>query len=282
MEAANSPWRRFGQVFDQGAEVYDDVRPGYSPALLDLALERGGLAAGSRVLEVGCGTGKLTELLLERGLRIDAVDPGRNMIAVAQKRLGPAAAVSFHVGAFEEVRLPEGAFAAVFSATAFHWIDPQISWSKAASCLEPGGLLALLTHLTVRDERSGPAQDGFFELLRPYAPEVAEQWNGPPELEVILDGAPERRHNVSEVWDWLMSAGLHRLAVPGAADLFEEVEVAREIRAVEETPDDAIAFLRTTSLYHRIDPTRREAFEEDNRRLIEQLGGRVYSPLRRS
>src|SRR6266576_1608027 len=93
--------RQYGQVFDGIAADYDALRSGYPPALVDLALRRGDLRAGSRVLEVGSGTGKLTELLVERGLVVDAVEPGQNMIAVARGRVGDTAAVTFHVGRFE-------------------------------------------------------------------------------------------------------------------------------------------------------------------------------------
>src|ERR1700741_2434946 len=102
--------RRFGQVFDQVAEAYDRARPGYPQSLVDRAIERGGLAPGARVLEVGSGTGKLTELLVARGLRVDAVDPGENMIAAAQRRVGATDAVRFHLGRFEDVDLPMDAF----------------------------------------------------------------------------------------------------------------------------------------------------------------------------
>ena len=133
--------RRFGQVFDLAAEAYDSVRSSYPASLLDRAIQRGNLGAGSRVLEVGCGTGKLTELLVERGLGVDAVDPGTNMIAVAQRRVGKTDAVSFHLGRFEDVDLPDKSFDAVFSATAFHWVDPAVGWAKAAAYLRIGGLL---------------------------------------------------------------------------------------------------------------------------------------------
>ena len=109
--------------------------------LVDAAIERGNLEPGSRVLEVGSGTGKLTELLAARGLVIDAVDPGPNMIEVAQQRVGETDRVRFHLGRFEELPLEDGAFDAVFSAAAFHWIEPKIGWRKVARHLKPGGLL---------------------------------------------------------------------------------------------------------------------------------------------
>ena len=91
-------------------------------------MRRGGLEAGARVLEVGCGTGKLTELLAARGLEVDAVDPGEAMIAAARRRVGDAPNVRFHHGRFEDVALAEDAYDAVFSATAFHWVEPEVGW----------------------------------------------------------------------------------------------------------------------------------------------------------
>jgi SAM-dependent methyltransferase len=269
--------RRFGRVFDGVAEAYDAVRPGYPPELVDAAVERGALGAGSRVLEVGCGTGKLTELLVGRGLVIDAVDPGPNMIAAARKRIGAADAVTFHVGRFEDVRLPEEAFRALFSATAFHWVDPRIGWTKAASHLARGGLLALLAYTGLRDEGSARYEEEFAAVLSKHAPDVAEEWRPLRDLDAIQAGVGERLGNASEVWDWLMSDGRHALAVDAAAELFGEVEVQTALRNVEETADELVAHLRTTSLYFRIDPARREAFDEDTRRVVEQLGGTVSS-----
>ncbi len=171
--------RRFGRVFDLAAEVYDSVRSSYPASLLDRAIERGNLGAGSRILEVGCGTGKVTELLVERGLGVDAVDPGRKMIAVAQRRVGETDAVRFHLGRFEDVELSDHVFDAVFSATAFHWVDPAVVWVKAAAHLKTDALLALLSHLNVRDEQPTEVHDEFLALLRKHAPEVAAEWRHP-------------------------------------------------------------------------------------------------------
>jgi SAM-dependent methyltransferase len=269
---ARGSWRRFGQMFDGVAAAYDEVRPSYPDVLVDAAVGRGRLGVGSPVLEVGCGTGKLTELLAVRGLVIDAVDPGPNMIEAARKRLGDAGKVRFHVARFEDVSLPEEAFAAVFSATAFHWVEPEVAWSKAATHLRPGGLLALLAHIAVREGRSAEAQEGFRVVLERHAPEVAEELPPLRDLDTILAGVEERRGNASEVWDWLMG-GHHGLAVSDAAELFAKVEMMALASSVDETADQFLAGFRTSSLYFRIDPGRRQAVEEDYQRLVERLGG---------
>ena len=270
-----------GRHFDLAAEEYDAVRLGYPASLLDRAFERGGLVAGSPVLEVGCGTGKLTESLVERGLRVDAVDPGPNMIAMARRRVADAENVTFHVGRFEDVDLGERSFDALFSATAFHWVDPRVGWAKAAACLAPGGLLALFSHVIRHDGESVPGPDEFIAVLREHEPDVAALAHRPPGFAALLAGADERRGNASEVWDWLMQGGLDRpsLAVTEAGRLFEDVEVAGEPYTVDEDADRFLRQLRTTSLYHRVEPTRRQDFEAGLRRLIEPHGGEARTEL---
>jgi ubiquinone/menaquinone biosynthesis C-methylase UbiE len=276
---ADQTFRRYGQVFDGVAEEYDDVRPGYPDELVTAALQRGDLVPGSPVLEVGCGTGKLTELLAARGLVIDAVDPGPKMVDVARRRVGESDRVRFHVGRFEEVSLPLESFDAVFSASAFHWVDPDVSWQKAAAHLRPQGLLALLTHVGVSFYHELELDREFRSLLEKYAPEAAAALPPVRDLETILAGADERAGNVSEVWSWLQSGGRHNLARDDAARLFEDVQLAKVVSAVEQTADEALAHFRTTSLYFHIDPARRAAFEEEDRRIVERHGGTLKFSL---
>ena len=271
------PTPRPGEVFDSVAQDYDDVRRGYPDTLVDAALARGALNEESRVVEVGCGTGKLTELLAARGVRVDAVDPGPSMIEIARRRVGGSPRVTFHVGRFEDVELPAGSFDAVFSATAFHWVEPAVGWRKAASLLKPRGLLALLAHRSVADERSAEVEAGFREIWRAYVPEM-KPWPPVPDAESLLAGAAQRRANVSELWDWLLDER-HELAVPEAAGLFRDAVMVTEIETAEETADHSVALVRTTSTYFRIDPARRPSFEADIRRLFERLGGTARFPL---
>jgi SAM-dependent methyltransferase len=268
---------RPGEVFDSVAEAYDDVRSGYPDGLVAAALARGGLGLGSRVVEVGCGTGKLTELLVARDLRIDAVDPGPRMIDVARRRVSGSELVRFHVGRFEDVDLPTGSFDAVFSATAFHWIDPAVGWHKAATLLRPGGLLALLTHRGVADGKTAGFDEGFRKLWLTHAPNEPS-WPRLRDMETLLTDLDRVRGNVSEVWNEL-NDGRHGLAVAEAVELFEEADVLAEVETGDETAEQALALLRTTSSYLRIEPGRRGAFEADVRAMYARLGGSSRVPL---
>ncbi len=257
-------------MFDAVAEEYDRERRTYPEELINAACGRGGLGVGDAVVEVGCGTGHLTAALLERGLRVEAVDPGANMIRMAARRVSATAAVTFHRAKFEDVSLPEDAFAAVFSATAFHWVDPAIGWAKAAGLLRPGGMLALLQYCNAWHERTAAVDEALLAALAKVAPDIAAGWPAPRDARSILAGASERQGNISEVWSWI---GRHELAVPEAASLFEDVQITMIPVLTEQTADELNAYFRTTSLYARIAPDRREELEAENRGVAQRFGG---------
>ncbi len=258
-------------MFDAVAEAYDRERPGYPADLIDAACSIAALGAGSRVLEVGCGTGKLTEALVERGLVVDAVDPGANMIALARKRVHDADTVEFHLGRFEEVSLPDQVFAAVFSAAAFHWIAPDVGWAKAARCLRPGGTLALIMHTSYRDENTAEDDQALHELFRRYWLDP-DSWYPLRDRATITAGVDERRDNVSAVWTWL---GHHDLHNADAASLFDHVQLTTRPLAREQTADQLWALFETTSAYLRLDPADRRELEAEVRAFFEQRGGKI-------
>ena len=58
----------------------------------------------------------------------------------------------------EDAALPRARYAAVFSASAIHWVDPDVSWRKAADALVDGGSLALVSYFGLDDPRSAEDQ----------------------------------------------------------------------------------------------------------------------------
>jgi ubiquinone/menaquinone biosynthesis C-methylase UbiE len=251
--------RRYGQVFDEIAAEYDLGRPAYPDELVDQACQVAGLGRGDQVLEVGCGTGQLTRSLLARGLHVTAVEPGPSLIALARQNLAGAGPVEFVPAQFEEAALTPAQFQAVFSASAFHWIDPEASWQKAADVLVPGGTLALVQYCGIEEPRSKPDQDAVLGAMRKVAPEIAASWPVYRDLDATLDGMEHRRGNVSEVWAWLGSYDIGR---DYAAGLFGDVQVALTApQLYEHTPDQLTAIIRTMSAYARLSPDQRQPLE---------------------
>src|SRR6201984_2555562 len=116
--------RHYGTVFDEIAGEYDRIRPTYPDELVDQACQVAGIGDGDHVLEVGCGSGQLTRSLVARGLHVTALEPGQNLLALARQNLEGAEEVEFVNAQFEDALLPPEHFQAVFSASAFHWVDP--------------------------------------------------------------------------------------------------------------------------------------------------------------
>jgi ubiquinone/menaquinone biosynthesis C-methylase UbiE len=130
-------------LFDGVAELYEASRLGYPSGIVEFAVATAAVGAGSEVLEVGCGTGQLTESLAGYGFRLTAIDIGPSMVAAARRRRG-GPAVSFQVSSFEDFDAADASFELIISGTAFHWVDPDVRFRKPARLLRPGGWLALL------------------------------------------------------------------------------------------------------------------------------------------
>ena len=107
---------------------------------------------------------------------------------------------------FEDALLPREQFQAVFSASAFHWIDPKVGWQKTADVLVPGGTLALVQYCGIEEPRSKRDQEAALAVITQVAPEIAVNWPTYRDLDAtLIAGMEQRRGNVSEVWAWLGS-----------------------------------------------------------------------------
>lgn len=130
--------------FNTIAEEYDRIRPTYPEELVEDVIAFAGLHSGARLLEVGCGTGKATVPFARRGMRLLCVEPGPNLVSLAERKLHAYPKVSIVTSTFEEWAPDPGeAFDLVFSGQAFYWVDPAIRYVKSASLLKPEGSLAL-------------------------------------------------------------------------------------------------------------------------------------------
>jgi SAM-dependent methyltransferase len=128
--------------FDRCAARYDELRPvDENWWEVFAALVRLGDLRGKRVLEVGCGTGRLAAALEERELaRVWAVDAAPEMVARA-KSLG----VNARVARAEALPFKAGWYDAVVLRMVAHLVDRPRSFAEAARVLAPGGVLAIAT-----------------------------------------------------------------------------------------------------------------------------------------
>jgi SAM-dependent methyltransferase len=184
---------RLRATFDEAAALYDEVRPGYPEELFDDVVSLSGIEPAGRILEIGCGTGQATVPFARRGYRILCVELGENLAAVARRNLEGYAYAEVRTGAFEDLALQDGSFELVISATAFHWLDPDVAYPKVAKILADGGSLALFWNVHVHSD----ASESFFEdtqrIYEREAPEIVgpDDYKGPPRPHEVHDRTKE-------------------------------------------------------------------------------------------
>lgn len=213
--------------------VLDAVRP---------AVERTGIDC---FLEVGCGTGALTERLGQAGLRGHACDISREMLERAQARLGSRYPIGFFqtstAGPYE--RAPK--FSSVVSRMMLHHapVAPAVQVARWVDAVEPGGCVVVAEGPPPRTDDRHPACDLYraaMALKEPgrhvfHAHDVAE-WlldAGCDEVRVV-----ERWTHGNSVRAWLAGGGIEAGRAEAILALHREAPVAaREAYRIKETED---------------------------------------------
>ncbi|MCI1748806.1 MAG: class I SAM-dependent methyltransferase [Acidipropionibacterium sp.] len=124
--------------FGEAAAGYQRYRPDYPLEAVSFLID--GAAAGSRILDLGAGTGKLTDRLLELGFRVVAVDPSAQMLAELS---GRHPGVECRLGTGEAIPLPDGGVDGVVCGQAWHWMDAVATGRELARVLGGCGSLGL-------------------------------------------------------------------------------------------------------------------------------------------
>jgi SAM-dependent methyltransferase len=143
-----------------------------------------GLGRQSTVLDVGAGTGKLTEELVPLVGQVIAVEPAPPMLAVLRHRLP---SVDARIGVAEALPLDDHSVESVFVAEAFHWFRTEEAAQEIARVLVPDGHLVLVwQRQRWRDPAASPWIAEFERRLEPFwessatlagpHPNVGKQW----------------------------------------------------------------------------------------------------------
>lgn len=231
------------------------MRPGYPEPLIEDVVTLSQIPPGGRMLEIGCGTGQATLPFARRGYRILCLDIGQDLLAIAARNLRDYPGVQFVNMPFEKWPTRIGKYHVVFSATAFHWITPEIGYPKSALALRPGGALAVFSNQHPRP------YGGFFTEVQPiyhqYVPEWANQRERPSTQDEIQA----------------------TLGAVRAMGLFEAVDARSYPWSVTYSTADYIRLLNTYSDHRTLDPARREALHQAIADLIDRrYGGQVERP----
>lgn len=228
----------FGQV----AEQYDRWRPSYPDAAVDWLAP----AAPARVADLGAGTGKLTSLLLARGLTVEAVEPDLRMLDVLARNNLDARC---HRSDSTSLPVEDGSLDAVLVADAWHWFDTQATITELRRVLKPGGWLGLVWNVVA---------------------DPVEPW----ELELAGESATFDRETKGS------PAGVRRRLWYFPED---ELEFAQFAWAWEMTPEHHAAHLATTSMAIVMTSQERQKYIDTARSDLQRIcdaAGRKALPIR--
>jgi 2-polyprenyl-3-methyl-5-hydroxy-6-metoxy-1,4-benzoquinol methylase len=95
---------------------------------------------GTKILELGCGTGLFTAVFAEKGADVTAVDISPDLLERAERRLGSYSNIRLVLGAFEVTNL-DGPFDAIVGSSILHHLDVSESLNRIRELLKPGGYL---------------------------------------------------------------------------------------------------------------------------------------------
>jgi SAM-dependent methyltransferase len=260
-------------VFGESAGEYDAIRLGYPPALIADVLADAGPGPA---LEVGAGTGKATTAFAEqlsgagrlseaakpseagRLSELVCLEPDARMADLLRDKVAGLPGVSIVVDRFE-TWLPERRYGLVYSAQAWHWIDPEQAPGAAARALAPGGLLALFWNaFMVADGTLHAALAEADRVAFPEGERTTHAWH--------VDEHPVLEQPFAEEWRWLQ---LHD------DERFTDLR-SRHYRWTQiYSAADYARYLATTSLYLMLEPAALDDALTAVREVIDKHGGTI-------
>jgi SAM-dependent methyltransferase len=158
--------------FDVSADAYRQFMGRFSSPLAGMFADALGVAEGQRALDVGCGSGALTAVLVDRlGVeRVSAADPSVPFVDAVRETYP---SMEVRLCAAEELPFPDAAFDLVLAQLVVHFMaDPVAGIAQMARTAVPGGLVGA----NVWDSGAGHGPvDAFWSAVRTLDPSVPDE-----------------------------------------------------------------------------------------------------------
>ena len=158
--------------FSDRVENYVRYRPGYPREVLDLLHTECGLQPNHIVADIASGTGMFSQLLLENGNSVFAVEPNSEMREAGAHQLESYSRLVSIAGTAEETTLRSGSVDFVTAAQAAHWFDLPRARAEFARILKPEGWCVLIWN--ERRTASTPFLRDYEQLLLNYGTDYKE------------------------------------------------------------------------------------------------------------
>ena len=152
--------------FDESAIYYDKYRPSYPKEVIESIISISGINEKDKILEIGAGSGKATELFVNRGYNLTCIELGKNLAQKGIEKFKDTGQVEYIVGRFEEIDGLDKNYDLVISAQAFHWVQKPLGYKRVSDVLKSNGYCALFWNKYMND--GSLISDELTEICKEY------------------------------------------------------------------------------------------------------------------
>ena len=159
--------------FSSRVENYVKYRPSYPQEVIDTLRGECGLSQSSLITDIGSGAGALSELFLQNGNLVFAVEPNRVMRQAAERLLRKYPGFRSVDGKAEATTLSDKSLDFAVVGQAFHWFQIEAARREFLRILKPDGWAMVVWN--EREFLATPFLSAYDQLLQRYAPEYARE-----------------------------------------------------------------------------------------------------------
>ncbi len=242
-------WVNQSMSFDKSSDYYDNFRPSYPEKLINDIVNKTGVNSKSAILEIGAGSGKATELFVNKGFQITCIEPGENLAKKGELKFQQSNQVNYIVSRFEEWEGEKEHYDLILSAQAFHWVPKPIGYEKCYNALKESKYMCLFWNYYFASENNYDVE--LQELFKEYPIGY-------------LDTKESLENKINYTVEEIHQTGL-----------FKNIEVIQYPWSLEYDDNQYIGFLKTGNGYLTMDDRTREKVENKIRDIINRNGGKI-------
>jgi SAM-dependent methyltransferase len=160
-----------GRLWNVNSADWAELQEPYIDPAFAAALDALGVAAGTRLLDVGCGAGRALQLAADRGAQVTGLDAASGLLEYAKRRVPGATLVQ---GELQTLPFEDGAFDAVSGFNSFQYAaDPVEALREARRVTAPGGRVLALVWSPAEMCGLAPHLESLGKLMPPPPPGAA-------------------------------------------------------------------------------------------------------------
>jgi SAM-dependent methyltransferase len=214
------------------------------------------LKSDAKILEIGSGPGQATDYFVKNRYSITGLEIEEKQVQYLLEKYSKFPNFNSICSSFEEYDGLTETFDLIFSATAFHWIKPEVGYPKAYNLLKEKGVIAVFWHLSSIIEPKTEMLIEIRNIYRKLAPEFDDY--------LSLDEA-EELHN-------------RRISEIQTNNLFNK-PVAMVYRWDDEyTTERYLRLINSISDFHGLDIGKQKAILETVADYINSKNGKIIVP----